>query len=132
MHARTVVATQELIGRGKQARPREGRIGAYELVACFKPGVEVETEPGEGDEVGLVTGGERDGIGLVRAMLDPIARYAFMAKLNPGETAEVPMGEGEPNLGVMFDEFRPEERGLAPFEIGGERFRALVRAAAQI
>jgi len=126
----TVVATQELIGRGKKERPRAGRIGAYELVACMKPGVVLETEASEdggaGDGVGFVTGGERDGIGLVRRMLNPLAQYAFMARLNPGETAEIPMGEGEPNLPVLFDEFRPEDRGLAPFEVGGERFGLLL------
>ncbi len=54
--------------------------------------------------------------------MPPISTYAFMARLNPGETAEIPMDEGEPNMPVMFDELR----GLAPFEIGGERFGLLL------
>lgn len=120
----TVVATQELIGRGRSERPKKSRIGAYELVACLRPGVAIETESGDG--TAMVTGGERDGIGLVRAMLNPISQYAFMAKLNPGETAEIPMDEGEPNLPVLFDEFRSVDWGLAPFEIGDERFGLLL------
>lgn len=102
-----VIATQELIGRRKKDRPKQGAFGAFELVACVRPGVGLDSEAE---------------IGLVRTLLNPLAQYAFMAKLKPGDTAEIPMDDGEPSLGVLFGEFV----GKGPFEIEGERFGLLL------
>lgn len=106
-----VIATQELIGRRKKDRPKKGAFGAFELVACVRPGVDLESEAE---------------IGLVRTLLNPLAQYAFMAKLKPGDTAEIPMDDGEPSLGVLFGEFRSVEWGKGPFEIDGELFGLLL------
>jgi hypothetical protein len=103
-----VFATQELIGSDKKSRPKKNRLGAYELVACLPPGKARDDE---------------EGVRLINRILNPIARYAFHASLNPGETAEIPGEEGGPNRGILFDDFNP--RGV-PFEVNGEGFGLLL------
>lgn len=104
----TVFATQELIGREPENRPMKGRLGHFELVACLPPGL------GRDDEAG---------VRLINQVLNPIAQYAFDAVLSPGETAELPVGEGDETMGLLFDEFNP--KGVA-FEVSGERFGLLL------
>jgi hypothetical protein len=99
--------TQELVSRDKQGRPKPGRQGHFELVACLPPG----------------KGDDEDGLQLVNSLLNPIARYASMASLNPGETAEVPGDDGEPTLPVVFDRFDPKGVG---FEVEGEELHLLL------
>lgn len=103
----TVIATQELIGPGKKERPKKGKAGYFERVACLPPGKTMDDKPA---------------LQLINSMLNPIARYSFMASLNPGETAELPTEEDQPNLPVCFDAFK----GKAPFEVKGEKFHLLL------
>jgi hypothetical protein len=105
----TVFATQELITRDKQSRPKKGKAGYFELVACLPPGSkQVE---------------ENDGIRLVNRILNPVAMYASMAALSPGETAELPGEDGEPSQPLLLDAFNPKS---VPFEFNGEKFALLL------
>lgn len=103
-----VVATQELIVRSKDDRPKPNRSGYYELAACLPPGVSRD---------------DKEGIKLIQMLLNPIARYAFDASLNPNETAELPQEDGEPTLPLLFDRFRPKGVDL---DFAGEKCHLLL------
>jgi hypothetical protein len=51
----------------------------------------------------------------IRAIFTTIGRYSKETILNPGDTAEVPVSESEPNLWVVFDEY---SKPHVPFRIG--------------
>jgi hypothetical protein len=104
----TVIATQELIGRDRKRRPKKNRQGYYELVICLPRGKSPEDE---------------SAMSLIRPLLNIIAMYSFEAALNPGETAEVPAGDNDELIPVIFDAFEP--KGV-PFEFEGERFGLLL------
>lgn len=106
----TGFATMELIepdGTG----PKPNRIGTYELVAFTKipiPPTEEEKEDHPFNKI------ERRMCGI----LTTTGLYSYEAVLNPGETCEVPGGEGEPNQCLMFDEYAPDGKS---FEINGTK-----------
>ena len=58
-------------------------------------------------------------------MLNPIARYASMASLNPGETAEIPGEDDGESLPIIFDRFSPNG-GAADLEFAGEKCHLLL------
>jgi hypothetical protein len=107
----TAFVTQELIVRLKEDRPKPGRTGYFELVACLPPGVSREDE---------------EGLSLIQSVLDPIARYASMAALNPNETAEIPQEDGEPTLPIIFDRFTPPPPGNGDLDFAGEKCHLLL------
>ena len=104
----TAVVTQELIVPEKNGRPKPGKAGYFELVACIPPG----TDPHA-----------KGALDLVEQVLNPVARFASMASLNPHETAELPGEDNEPTLPVLFDEFNPK---VVPFTVGSETFHLLL------
>ena len=114
----TVFVTMELIepdGSG----PKPNRIGTYELVTCTK----LTMPPPENNEVRLKRLEEGrltdfDKIeSRMKGIMTGIGNYGFYAVLNPGETAEIPLEDGEVNY-LLFDEFNP--KGI-PFEIEGKK-----------
>ncbi|MEK6702910.1 MAG: hypothetical protein AABZ53_11645, partial [Planctomycetota bacterium] len=61
--------------------------------------------------------------GSAAKILNPVARFASMAVLNPGETAEIPGDKGEPNTCFVLD--RLDLRGK-PLAAHGEPFFILL------
>ncbi len=102
-----VLVTQELVTHETSNRPKPGREGYFELAACTPP-----HKRRDDPEI----------MKLVNSMLNPTARYASMAPLNPNETAEIPQSKGS-HLPVVFDRFCP--RG-EDFVIGEERLHLLL------
>lgn len=104
----TVIVTQELIACDPKRRPKKGKFGHYELVACLPPGKARD---------------DAKALDLINPLLNIVARYAFHAKLNPGETAEVPTSENGPMQPILFGAF---EGNGTPFEVMRERFGLLL------
>lgn len=95
----TGFATMELIqpdGTG----PVPNRNGTYELVAFTRLSYTADTT--ETNPFNLI---ERRMCGVFTA----IGNYSFEAKLEPGETLEIPE-DGTPNKCIVFDEYKPENR----------------------
>lgn len=104
----TVFVTQELITLNPKERPKKNVRGHFELCACVPPSIKRD------DPASLK---------LINAMLNPTARYASMASLNPGETAEIPGEKEGESIPLMFDLF---EAGGGEFKLGSERFHLLL------
>lgn len=104
-----VFATQELITRDKKNRTKKGKAGHFELVACLPP-----TSKGQQDE---------EGVSLINSILNPVAMYASMAAISPGETAEIPGEDDESTQPLLFDSFNPNG---VPFEFNNEQFSLLL------
>ncbi|WP_430817144.1 hypothetical protein [Carboxylicivirga sp. RSCT41] len=109
----TGFATMELLKPdGKGPIPNE--LGTYELVAFTKQDYvqdTIETHPFNQIErrmCGILTG---------------IGFYSFDAKLEPLDTCEMPQGEGEPNLCLIFDEYNPNGQ---EFKIGDRKHGLLL------
>lgn len=122
----SVCATMELInpdGKG----PRPNKLGTYEVVACTKqkdtptPGEPFEEKKKRIEEDRL-TPFERINSRLC-GIMTAVGRYSSMATLQPGETAEIPLGEDDDLACVIFDSFDP--KGI-PFEIEGKRHGLLL------
>jgi hypothetical protein len=119
----TVFVTMELIepdGTG----PRPNRLGTYELVASTRlpaapPEARIARRGDDAHEQDPFDLQERRAWGVLTAL----GRYSFEAVLEPGDTAEAPGGEGEPNRWVLLDEF---ETGGVPFEVEGRRHGLLL------
>lgn len=107
----TGFATMELI-QPDASGPRPNRIGTFELVTFTKQAIGVS----EGETIG------DDPFGKIERrmcrLMTGIGLYAHTAVLNPGETCEIPLYEGKPNLCLIFDEYRKDGIGL---EIEGRR-----------
>jgi len=91
----TGFVTMELIepdGSG----PQPSRIGTYELVAFTKYKVGDEENKDALEQI------ERRICGIFTVL----GRYSYEAQLNPLETVEVPVREGEPNRCLILDEYR--------------------------
>jgi hypothetical protein len=101
----TVYGTQELLTLDPDDRPKKSRDGWFELAMAFRP-----AEKASDDEM-------PESFGLASAILNPAAHYASMASLSPGETAEIPGEDGEPNACVVFDRLdcKPLSAGGTPF-----------------
>jgi hypothetical protein len=107
----TGFATMELIepdGSG----PKPNRIGTYELVSFTKH--KIPPEETDKDQNHSFNKIERRMCGIMTV----VGFYSHEAVLNPGETCEVPMGEGEANVCLIFDEY---SRDGLHFEINGKR-----------
>ncbi len=108
----TALVTMELIepdGTG----PRPSRIGTYELIAFTKHKIGDSQNKAAFDQIQH----------RLWATLTVLARYSYMAKLNPVETVEVPAREGEPPNCVILDEYR---RPGVDFIIGNKRHGLLL------
>ena len=109
----TGFATMELL-KPDGTGPIPNRLGTYELVAFTKLDYvqdSVETNP-----FNLI---ERHICGI----LTGIGFYSFQAKLEPFETCELPQNEGEPNLCLIFDEYKPDGK---EFKIGDKKHGLLL------
>ena len=109
----TAFVTMELIepdGSG----PKPNRTGTYELIAFTKHRIEKDRD--KDCEFNKI---ERRICGIFTA----IGNYSFQAKLEPGETCEIPGDEGEENICLIFDEFTKDGKA---FEIGGKKHGLLL------
>lgn len=123
----TLYVTQELFTADKRSRPKKSRHGWYELAAAFRdmsapigkvPASQAEMEASFGPDGEMRGPGKPQESALqAGALLNPMAMYAGMAVLNPGETAEFPGDEGEPNVCVLLDRLE-----CAPLSVGGTPF----------
>ena len=108
----TGFATMELIqpdGTG----PVPNRNGTYELVAFTK--LPYSSDTSETHPFNLI---ERRTCGIFTA----IGSYSFEAKLEPGETLEIPEDDGQ-NKCIVFDEYKP---GNKEFMIGNQKHGLLL------
>lgn len=120
--------TQELFNANKKERPKKSRQGWYELAAAYRdesaptgkvPASLEEMEQAFETQDGP-TGAAKpsESALLARSLLTPMARYAEIAVLNPGETAEIPgEEEGSPNDCILLDRLE-----CAPMSAGGTPF----------
>jgi len=109
----TGFATMELISPDGTG-PIPNRLGTYELVAFTK--LDYVDDTLEANPFNII---ERH----VCSILTSIGFYSFEAKLEPLETAELPQGEGEPNLCLIFDEYKPDGK---EFKIGDKKHGLLL------
>ncbi len=116
----TAFATMELIepdGSG----PKPSRIGTYELVAFTRLKLTQRES--------AVTGGTQppDAFNAIERRMCGIftilGRYGREAVLNPLETCEVPLREGEPTRCLVFDQY---DKPGVEFRIGGKRHGLLL------
>jgi hypothetical protein len=107
--------------------PRPNRIGTYELVAFTRLTGNVKAHDllsrgQEGSSNAIGRSQEKTPFDVIErrmcGILTIIGRFSHDDVLNPGDTCELPMAEGEPNTCVIFDEYSPS--GI-PFEIDGKR-----------
>jgi hypothetical protein len=108
----TGFATMELIqpdGTG----PVPNRNGTYELVAFTK--IPYSSDTTETHPFNLI---ERRTCGIFTA----IGSYSFEAKLEPGETLEIPEDDG-PNKCIVFDDYKPDNK---EFSIGNQKLGLLL------
>jgi len=108
----TGFVTMELIepdGSG----PQLSRIGTYELVAFTKRKIGDEDNKAAFEQI------ERRICGIFTVL----GRYSYEAQLNPFETVEVPVREGEPNRCLILDEYR---KPGVDFVIGNSRHGLLL------
>ena len=109
----TGFATMELLqpdGTG----PVPNKLGTYELVAFTK--LDYVQDKEETNPFNII---ERRACGI----LTGIGSYSFSAKLDPLETCEMPTKEGEPNICLIFDEFKPEGK---EFTVGNRKHGLLL------
>ena len=100
----TAFVTMELIepdGSG----PKPNRIGTYELIAFTKHTIEKDRD--QDCEFNKI---ERRICGIFTS----IGNYSYQAKLEPGETCEIPGDKSEENICLIFDEHKKDGQ---PFEI---------------
>jgi hypothetical protein len=109
----TGFATMELLNP-KGIGPLENRFGTYELVAFTKCEMDVEDNPDSA--FNLI---ER----IITGIFTQIGNYSFEAILNPGETIELPQGEDEETLCLVFDLYKPDDK---KFQIGSREHHLLI------
>jgi hypothetical protein len=109
----TGFATMELI-KPDGTGPIPNRTGTYELVAFTK--LEYVQDTVQTNPFNLI---ERHICGIFTG----IGNYSFQAKLEPLETCELPLHEGEPNLCLIFDDYKPDGK---EFKIGDKKHGLLL------
>jgi hypothetical protein len=121
----TVCPTMELIGQDGTG-PKPGRLGTYELVTCTRLKnthdlKEPHAERLKRIQENRLTPFEETETRL-KEIMTWIGRYSFDAVLQPGQTADLPWGDGELKH-LIFNEF--DTRGV-PFEINGKQYGLLL------
>jgi len=109
----TGFATMELI-KPDGTGPIPNRTGTYELVAFTK--LDYVEDTTQTNPFNLI---ERHICGI----LTGIGNYSFIANLEPLDTGELPLHEGEPNLCLIFDEYKPDGK---KFKIGNKKHGLLL------
>lgn len=113
----TTFATMELI-EFETRGPIPNRNGMFELIAFTKHKVN--------KRIGEMADPEDPFEKIERRMCGVFTRignYSFQAKLEPGETCEIPGKEGEENICLIFDEYRSEGK---VFMIKGKNYGLLI------
>lgn len=105
----TVYVTQELLTFDAGDRVKPSKQGWFELAIAFRK--EAVPDPNTLPESAQTAS----------RLLNPIARYAGMASLSPGETVELPADEGEPGVYIFLDRLE-----CKPLAVGGEPFFLLL------
>jgi hypothetical protein len=108
----TAFATMELLtydGKG----PAKSDVGTYELVAFTRHPVVVPEESAPFDAIE----------NRIRSIFTSLGNFSTEAVLNAGDTAEVPMSEGEPNACLLLGSY---EKPGTPFMIGKKRHGLLL------
>ena len=111
--AGTGFATMELL-KPDGTGPVPNRVGTYELVAFTK--LDYVQDTAETNPFNLI---ERRICGIFTS----IGFYSFEAKLEPLDTCEIPANEGEPNICLIFDEYKPDGK---EFLIGNRKHGLLL------
>lgn len=104
----TLYVTQELFTRNKADRPKRSGGKYFELAVAFRD-----------DEDMAVDDNLPPSTVKASELLNPIAHYVSEVSLKPGETAEVPGEDGEPNTCLLFSELDLHGKSLA---VNGEPF----------
>lgn len=108
----TGVATMELISETSTS-PIPNRFGTFELVAFTKEKyTDWTNELNEFSKFNL----------KFNSIFTRIGDYSFSARLDPGQTCELPMDDGE-NLYFIFDNYSPENK---EFRIGNQNYCLLL------
>ncbi|HEX2946683.1 MAG TPA: suppressor of fused domain protein [Clostridia bacterium] len=111
----TAFATMELVDYVNKG-PIPNRNGMYELLAFTKIKVNDQRINDVNDPFCKL---ERHLCGIFTS----IGNYSFHAKLEPGETCEIPGKEGEENICLIFDDFKKDN---IDFIIDGKKYGFLV------
>jgi len=115
----TVFATLELI-EDENKGPIPNRNGMYELLAFTRHKVHKQA----GTMISEISDDPFERIERrMRRVFTTIGNYSYRAKLEPGDTCEIPNGEGEENTCLVFDEYRTEGKD---FWIDGKTYGLLV------
>lgn len=113
----TAFATMELI-ESENKGPIPNRNGMYELVAFTRHKVD--------KQVGAMTGAKGDPFDTIERRICGIftmmGHYSYTAKLEPGETCEIPNDKGD-NTCLVFDEYAVDGQEIL---IAGKKFGLLV------
>lgn len=111
--AGTGFATMELIDPAGNG-PIPNKTGTYELVAFTK--LKYTKDTTETNQFNKI---ERRICGI----FTEIGNYSFETKLEPFETCELPQDENEPNICLIFDEYKPDGKD---FKIGNRKHGLLL------
>lgn len=107
----TLYVTQELFTWHKDDRPKPSKSGYFELAIAFR------------EEVDMGGAEMPPSASQASKLLNPIAMYASMARLNPSETMEIPGDDGQPNTCIVLDRLDLHGKELAA---GGQPFFLLL------
>jgi hypothetical protein len=91
----TAMVTMELIAPDGSG-PKPSSIGTYELIAFTRIPVGKESDQGSYEQIE----------NRICSLLTQVGRYSYMEVINPGETAEFSLDDNEPNVCLVFDEFK--------------------------
>lgn len=115
----TAFATMELIEYENKG-PIPNKNGLYELVAFSKHQINKRINQfAEEESNNIFDEIERRICGIFTS----IGNYSYQAKLEPGETCELPQDEGKDNICLIFDEYKKDN---VEFKINGRGYGLLV------
>jgi hypothetical protein len=115
----TAFATMELIAYENKG-PVPNRNGMYELIAFTKHKINKK-------KYEIIKEGNFDPFGKIErricSIFTSIGNYSYQAKLEPGETCEIPGDEREESICLIFDEYKKDD---VEFKINGKNYGLLV------
>ncbi len=115
----TAFTTMELIEHENKG-PIPNKNGMYELVAFTKHKISKKiNETTKEDSENQFDKIER----RVCRIFTSVGNYSYKVKLEPGETCEIPQGEGKENICLVLDEYKKDN---TEFKINGNSYGLLV------